>query len=295
MDIFSWLPQRRPAHVMFDLFGDRDSPASDLPPAPTAASDPPPADQPAAVARLMPGLAVLGAISVAGLAALWGSNLAVLSPSATVTLPPPRQVAHASPRPLAAPRPAPAASPREQVVPAAVAVHAPAAPATVREQRRLEQARHPNAVAVPVVLASEGSRYTSLEPAACTTIRAANTPLRRCPGVAGYALETRDARPTDHFAILGPGGRSELEFSQIAPGGSLGKLAEWRAPGGGKPRALIVRVSLQGKRAVSSLIVAKLDPSPCVVAVIPRGARQNEKARSVADREQLNCLASEPS
>jgi hypothetical protein len=268
------------------------------------------AEEPNSVKGSTRSLALLGGVVVAGLAAVWATELAVQSPSATVTLPPARMTFHT---PAALPVERNVATTTigtEHLAPSPVTLHASQSPraaqniavATARArhpegtfaragQVRLEPARSTSdGSALPDINASKGSRYTSLEPAACTIVHNADLTLRRCPGVAGYALDRDDARPADYFAIVGPAGeRSELGFSRIAPGGSLGKLAEWRAGSDGDPRALIVRVSLPGKDGVSSLIVAKLDAAPCVVAVIPRGPHQNEKARRVADLEQLEC------
>jgi hypothetical protein len=104
-------------------------------------------------------------------------------------------------------------------------------------------------------------------------------------------LETSAADP-QRFAIIGPdGNRTQLDLSVIASDGTLGKLAEWRADPTGRLRALIVRVSAAPQAKISSLVVAKLDAPPCIVAVIARGPGQNEKARTVADGKQLTCSA----
>jgi hypothetical protein len=245
---------------------------------------------------LVPGVALLGAVFVVGSAAFWGMNLAVEAPSSTVTLPAPRATSPARGAPVMARKAAAAAMPDKQRVAAPAEVHEALAVGPAREQPRAEPTRDPPDRAAAATDASSGSRYTSLETADCAMFETGNLPVRRCAGAAGYALETGDARNADHFAILGPGSRrSELEFSRIAPGASLGKLAEWRSRGDGEPRALIVRVTRSGGQAVSSLIVARLDSTPCIVAVIPRGTRQNEKARRAADREQLNCLPNQAS
>ena len=139
------------------------------------------------------------------------------------------------------------------------------------------------------------SGYTSLEPARCKLLedRTANGETRwRCEGAAGYSLETSATDP-QQLAIIGPdGNRSALDLSRIATNGTFGKLAEWRRHKSGQPRALIVRVSAAAQPKVSSLVVAKLDAPYCIVAVIPRGPRQNEKARTIADGKQLKCIVS---
>jgi hypothetical protein len=137
------------------------------------------------------------------------------------------------------------------------------------------------------------SRYTSLERTSCRLLEErtadAGSPPWRCEGLGGYALET-SATGSPQFAVVGPdGNRSNLDLSGIALNGTLGKLAEWRGESTGRPRALIVRVSAEGRPDISSLVVAKLDDPPCIVAVIGRGPRQNEKARTAADGKQLRC------
>lgn len=138
------------------------------------------------------------------------------------------------------------------------------------------------------------SRYTSLEPARCKLLEEGTADAEtgwRCEGTAGYSLETSATDP-QQLAIIGPdGNRSELDLSGIAANGTLGKLAEWRRQRTGQPRALIVRVSAGAQPKISSLVVAKLDGPPCIVAVIARGPGQNEKARTVADGKQLKCSA----
>jgi hypothetical protein len=94
------------------------------------------------------------------------------------------------------------------------------------------------------------------------------------------------------FTIVRPdGNRTTLDLSGVATNGTLGKVAEWRGEAVGEPRALIVRVTAEPQSKRSSLVVAKLDTPPCIVAVIARGPEQNEKARTVADAKQLKCSA----
>ena len=152
------------------------------------------------------------------------------------------------------------------------------------------------APAVPPPTAS-GSRYTSLDPASCKPVAASGEPAaaarRRCPGSLDYALETGDGDPA--LAIIAPDGRrSELDLSQRVARARLGKTAEWRGTGSGGPRALIVRVDGTARGGPggtrSDLIVARLGTPACIVAVIPRGPRQNEKARAAADGDRLECI-----
>jgi hypothetical protein len=148
------------------------------------------------------------------------------------------------------------------------------------------------------------SRYTSLEPASCELLeenaQEGGYWRRRCSGSAGYALETSESDLRQDIVVIAPDGRrSELNLSsRVAKGAfnSLGKLAEWRGPAPGQPRALIVRLGVAADRAarrpdVSNLVVARLDAPSCVVAVVPRGPRQNEKARAIADGKLSECKA----
>jgi hypothetical protein len=317
MSILSLLPQRQ--HVTFDLFEDlkpNHSPEEAAPPAAAPSDmglegDNKPRPRGLSIQRV--SLLALG--FVAGSAAVWEIETGLDATSVTVALPraqvpipasavqpPARQVSMAtSIRPLGA----------AQARATPLGTH-PSAPlaiegATTRNAKRMsdapalaersaavrrELAAKTSVSAVPPaeITGSRSSRYTSLEPVACTTSESSDASLRRCRGVAGYTVEAADTRPVGYVAIVDPNGtRSELGFSGIAPGGSLGKLAEWRGRSNEAPRALIVRVSSPGKSPVSSLIVAKLGTNPCVVAVIPRGPHQNEKARAVADSSELDC------
>ena len=149
---------------------------------------------------------------------------------------------------------------------------------------------------VPPPTAS-GSRYTSLDPASCKPVAAGAGPAgsarRRCPGSSDYALETGDGDPA--LAIVAPDGRrSQLDLSRRVAKARLGKTAEWRGTGSGGPRALIVRVEGAARGGPggtrSDLIVARLGTPACIVSVIPRGPRQNEKARAAADGDRLECI-----
>lgn len=147
------------------------------------------------------------------------------------------------------------------------------------------------------------SRYTSLEPNSCKLLEESAEQgghwRRRCEGTSGYALETTESDRRQNIAIIAPDGRrSELNLSGLVANGafdSLGKVAEWRGLAPGQPRALIVRLNVAATREatrpdVSNLVVVSLDHSPCVVAVIPRGPRQNEKARAIAEGKLPACV-----
>ena len=147
------------------------------------------------------------------------------------------------------------------------------------------------------------SRYTSLEPNSCKLLEESAEQgghwRRRCDGSFGYALETRASDLRQDMAIIAPDGRrSELNLSGLVANGgfdSLGKVVEWRGQARGQPQALIVRLNVAANREakrpdVSNLVVVRLDTSPCVVAIIPRGPRQNEKARAIAEGKLPACV-----
>jgi hypothetical protein len=149
----------------------------------------------------------------------------------------------------------------------------------------------------PLTLGS--SRYTSLEPTRCTPIandgREASAERHRCAGSLGYTLETTDSGQWQSIALISPDGqRADLDVAKLANNARLGKTVEWRRDPSERPRALIMRVTgnppAGAKDRVSDLVVTKLGAKACIVAVIPRGPHQNEKARAVADGEQLECM-----
>lgn len=161
------------------------------------------------------------------------------------------------------------------------------------------------AVAEPADLRSpkprklRSSHYTSLDPSSCKLLdgnaEEATSLRRRCVGFVDYALETSESSLLHDLTIISPDGhRSELNLSNLVAGARLGKTAEWRSDEPGQPRALIVRVHASanaGSRSnISNLIVTRLNAPACIVAVIPRGPRQNEKARAVADGKLLECM-----
>jgi hypothetical protein len=146
------------------------------------------------------------------------------------------------------------------------------------------------------------SQYISIEPGACRlleeNVAEGGYWRRRCDGAAGYALETSESDLRQDIVVIAPDGRrSELNLSSVVANGafnSLGSVAEWRGLTPGKPRALIVRLRVPGDAAVgrsgrSDLVIARLAAPACVVALVPRGPGQNEKARAIADGKLPAC------
>lgn len=155
----------------------------------------------------------------------------------------------------------------------------------------------------PVVAANNRSRFTSIDSAKCKlleqNIEEGGWSRRLCDGPAGYKLELTDSDLRQDIIVIPPSGkRSELGLTEIVANGafnSLGKTAEWRGADPSSPDALIVRLGVtadpEGKKPdVSNLIVARLKPSACIVAVVPPSAGQNERARAIADGKLPECL-----
>ena len=146
------------------------------------------------------------------------------------------------------------------------------------------------------------SRYTPLDPASCELLEEnmeARHWRRRCAGFAGYALESSESHMRQDLAMVAPNGRrSELNLTRLVASGAfnrLGKTAEWRGLAGGQPRALIVRLNVAPDSdargpEVSNLLVVRLEPPTCIVAVVRRGPHQNERARAVADGKLPACV-----
>ena len=154
----------------------------------------------------------------------------------------------------------------------------------------------------PPVRADLG-RYSSIEPATCRlieqNIEEGGYSRHACGGLAGYKLEISESDLRQDVVVIAPDGRrSELQLSSIVAKGAfniLGKNAEWRGSSY-KPTALIVRLNVaQGpeptRPEISNLVVARLGPSACVVAVVPPGADQNGRARQIADGKLPGCIA----
>lgn len=159
------------------------------------------------------------------------------------------------------------------------------------------------AAPAPVAAAVERSRYSSIEPSSCKLIEQnleeGGYYRHRCPGLAGFALETSESDLRQDIVVIAPGGRrTQIELSSLVAKGAfnaLGKSAEWRGDDPAKPRALIVRLAVAAspesdRPDISNLVVVRLAAPACVVGVVPPGPRQNEKARLIADGELGRCL-----
>lgn len=147
------------------------------------------------------------------------------------------------------------------------------------------------------------SRFTSIEPDQCHLIEEnleeGGWWRRSCEGAAGYKLELSESDLRQDIVVIATDGRRwKLGLSQIVANGafnSLGKTAEWRGADPSGPDALIVRLGVasdpEGKKPdISKLVVVRLKPPICIVAVVPPGADQNAQARVVADGNPRSCL-----
>lgn len=158
-------------------------------------------------------------------------------------------------------------------------------------------------VAVAAVPASERvSRFTQLDGSACgpeKIIEETGDWDRRCEGAGGYALEWGSGDLREDLAVLRAGKSTDLEIPSKVAGGAfdaLGKTVEWRGPVGAAPDVLVVRVHVanaEGKNDSGRLAIARLGNSPCVVAVVPVGAGQSDRARAIVDGKLPDCLAAD--
>ena len=140
------------------------------------------------------------------------------------------------------------------------------------------------------------SQYSSLKAEDCTLVASFTEGSGAdydCAGAGEVDLRLRDFDARMTLDVLYPElNEQPLDFGTVVSGAfnDLGEKAEWRFPAGVEhPTALIVRFNAyefpdQPDRTNSYLVVARLAPEgSCVVAKIPPGAQQNEKARAVAD------------
>jgi hypothetical protein len=110
-----------------------------------------------------------------------------------------------------------------------------------------------------------------------------------CGTVAGWSviIDYGDAR--DSITLRRAGKDTPLEFYRTVTGQftTVGERFEFRMRKG-VPVGTVVRVvhPVSGEAPepkVSVLVVSRLTPSPCVIAVVPPGPTQNARARRLAD------------
>jgi len=148
------------------------------------------------------------------------------------------------------------------------------------------------------------SVFTKLEPKACRLVEenlgAGPYWIRRCKGPAGWRLDwSEDDLREDLRLIAADGRETELRLTELVANGafnSLGGTIEWRGRVVARPDALIIRVNVAnnadaGGPDISKLAVVRLTGTPCVVAIVAPGPRQNQKARAFADRPMAACIS----
>lgn len=161
-------------------------------------------------------------------------------------------------------------------------------------------ATEPRALAPTGSPDGEGAEYRYTQLSSCTLTQSvpeeAGFTEHECPGEGGYRLRLTESDLRQNVHVLAPaGGEHDLALPALADGtfSSVGGTIEWRgetAGGAFTPRALILRQSAMedpnpGVPEASYLVVARLIPSPCVVARIAPGPNQNARARAAADRD----------
>ena len=161
-----------------------------------------------------------------------------------------------------------------------------------------------NAVAAAAAGAPERvSAYTKLSESACELVDEGEEGpywLRRCAAPDGWKVEWGESDLRQGLVLVSAGGKeADLELSDKVANGAfniLGPVIEWRGPKGGPADALIVRMDVTDnanpeRPPKSRLAVARLSPSPCVVAIVDPAPSQNEKAREIADGALPGCIA----
>ncbi len=111
----------------------------------------------------------------------------------------------------------------------------------------------------------------------------------KCPGVAGYKLVLLEGDIRQTLNVITPAKKTfELNFWSFYGGFSyIGKTVEWRTKSG-VPVALIARFNVsdggEKPKDISYLMISKIGKDmSCVTDIVPPGAKQNEKARVLAD------------
>ena len=168
-----------------------------------------------------------------------------------------------------------------------------------------ETAGGTTAPAAPAAAAEPKERFRYTRLTGCTLTRSAPEEAgffeHECPGEGGYRLRHVESDLRENLVVLAPGGgEHSLELPALAAGAfsSTGETVEWRGEagaGGFDPTALIVRQSAVEDPdpqvpEVSYLVVARLAPTPCVIARVPPSPDQNARARAAADRG-VECLS----
>jgi hypothetical protein len=147
------------------------------------------------------------------------------------------------------------------------------------------------------------STYTKLSEASCKLVDENREEgpywLRRCNGPDGWAVEWGESDLRQGLTLVSANGtRTDLGLSEKVANGAfniLGPAIEWRGEAGRSADVLIVRMDVTDnanpeRPPKSRLAVARLIPSPCVVAIVDPGPVQNDRARELADGELSECI-----
>lgn len=170
---------------------------------------------------------------------------------------------------------------------------------TAPPTRDPEPAAQQTAATSPDIAPGRVSQFTTLDEKACkTSFSDAETGdwAGRCPGAGGYQLEWSVGDLRDDLEIIRGTTRTRLDIPGIVADGafdSIGRTLEWRGPGGQAPDVLVARVHVarpDGSSDSGRLTVVRLGERPCIVAVVPPGAGQSDKARALADGKLPDCL-----
>lgn len=149
------------------------------------------------------------------------------------------------------------------------------------------------AIFVSGVAAQNKSVYTSTRTGACRTISSnpdeGGSYEGECPGVGGYKVRILEGDIRQTMNIITPAKKKfELNFWGFHSGFSaIGEKIEWRTKGG-VPVALIARFGVanaeDSTKSTSYLMISKISKtSSCVTDIVDPQAKQNEKARELAD------------
>lgn len=123
---------------------------------------------------------------------------------------------------------------------------------------------------------------------------------RRCSAPGNWRVEWSESDLRQGLTLISSDGReTDLRLSDLVAKGafnSLGDTIEWRGDSPAEPEALIVRMNVAhgvepGHPDISRLVVVRLTGTPCLIAIIEPGDRQNERARRIADGAMRKCLS----
>lgn len=153
----------------------------------------------------------------------------------------------------------------------------------------------PGAPAVP----ARASRFTKVTESACPLVdedKETGDFSRKCPGIAGWTLIWSSGDLRDDLAVARGKVAKSFDYPGLVAKGpfdAIGETVEWRGPAGGEPDVLVARIHVarpDGTSDSGRLAVARLGEEPCIVAIVPPGAGQSERARAIADGTLPQCL-----